>query len=311
MVTLTFRDHGEVAMRILIAGSSGFLGTRLVRTLTEDGHKVQTLVRREPRTTSETRWDPDHGRVDAGVIAGADAVINLAGANVGGKRWTSAYKRELRDSRVDTTATLARAIAETDGPAVLLNSSAVGFYGDTGDRPVDEQAPGGTGFLADLCREWEAATAPAQAAGVRVVHLRTGLPLDRDGGFLKPLTLIFKLGAGGKLGSGDQYLPWISLPDWLAAVGLLLKRDDLAGPVNLTGPNPVTNAAFTRALARQLHRPALIPVPRLALRAALGEFGDEALASQRVLPGLLTNAGFDFRYGDVTSALGWAYDHSD
>jgi hypothetical protein len=298
-------------MRILIAGSSGFLGTRLVRALTEDGHKVQTLVRREPRTVTETRWYPDRRRVDADVVENADAVINLAGANVGGKRWTSAYKRELRDSRVDATATLARAIAETGGPTVLLNSSAVGFYGDTGDRPVDEQAPGGTGFLADLCREWEAATAPAQVAGVRVAHLRTGLPLDRDGGFLKPLTVIFKLGAGGKLGSGGQYVPWISLPDWLAAVRMLLERDDLAGPVNLTGPNPVTNAAFTRALAHQLHRPALVPVPRLALRAVLGEFGDEALASQRVLPGVLTKAGFDFRYRDVTSALRWAYDHSD
>jgi uncharacterized protein (TIGR01777 family) len=307
-------------MRILIAGSSGFLGTRLVRALTEDGHQVQRLVRREPRTADETRWNPEQGRVDPRQVAESDAVINLAGANVSGKRWTSAYKRELRDSRVDSTATLARAIAATGGPAraaatggpaVLLNSSAVGYYGDTGDRPVDEQSPGGTGFLADLCRDWEAATAPAQAAGVRVVHLRTGLPLDRDGGLLKPLMPVFKIGAGGKLGSGDQYLPWISLPDWLAAVRFLLERRDIAGPVNLTGPNPVTNAAFTRALARQLHRPALLPVPRLALRAVLGQFGDEALASQRVLPGVLTKAGFDFRYRDVTSALHWAVDHAD
>jgi uncharacterized protein (TIGR01777 family) len=298
-------------MRIVIAGSSGFLGARLVRALTADGHKVQRLVRREPRTATETRWDPSRRHVDPGVIADAEAVVNLAGANVGGRRWTRAYKRELRDSRVDTTATLARAIAETGRPTVLLNSSAVGFYGDTGDRPVDERAPSGTGFLADLCREWEAATAPAEDAGVRVAHLRTGLPLDRDGGFLKPLMLIFKLGAGGKLGSGEQYLPWISLPDWLAAVRLLLERDDLAGPVNLTGPNPVTNTAFTRALGERLHRPALIPVPRFGLRVALGEFGDEALASQRVLPGVLTRAGFDFRYRDVTSALRWAVDHAD
>jgi uncharacterized protein (TIGR01777 family) len=310
MVTRTFRDRGEVAMRILVAGSSGFLGTRLVRALTEDGHKVQTLVRREPRTATETRWDPDHGRLDPAVVAGSDAVVNLAGANVGGKRWTAAYKREIVDSRVDTTATLARAIADTGGPTALLNSSAVGFYGDTGDRAVDEQSAPGTGFLADVCRAWEDAAAPARAAGVRVAHLRTGLPLDRDGGFLKPLMPIFKLGIGGKLGGGDQYLPWISLPDWLAAVRFLLERDDLAGPVNLTGPNPVSNAAFSRALARQLHRPALVPVPRLALRAVLGEFGNEALASQRVLPGVLTKAGFDFRYRDVTSALRQAVDHS-
>jgi uncharacterized protein (TIGR01777 family) len=297
-------------MRILVAGASGFLGTRLVRALTQDGHKVQRLVRREPRTGDETRWAPDQGHVDPETIAESDAVINLAGANIGGKRWTDAYKRELHDSRVGTTATLARAIADTGGPAVLLNSSAVGFYGDTGDRPVDERAAGGTGFLADLCRDWEAATGPAQAAGVRVAHLRTGLPLDSAGGLLKPLMPIFRLGGGGKLGGGDQYLPWISLPDWLAAVRFLLERD-IAGPVNLTGPNPVTNAAFTRALARQLHRPAVVPVPRLALRVALGEFANEALASQRVLPGALTTAGFEFRYRDVTSALRRAVDHTD
>jgi uncharacterized protein (TIGR01777 family) len=302
-------------MRILVAGSSGFLGTRLVRALADDGHKVQRLVRREPRAADEVRWSPDRGHVDPGVVAQADAVVNLAGANVGGKRWTSAYKRELRDSRIASTATLARAIADTTadtgGPTVLLNSSAVGFYGDTGDRAVDERAPAGTGFLAALCRDWEAATAPAREAGVRVVHLRTGLPLDREGGFLKPLMTIFRLGFGGKLGTGDQYLPWISLPDWLDAARLLLARDDLAGPVNLTGPNPVTNAAFTRALAAQLHRAALVPVPRLALRVALGEFANEALASQRVLPGVLTNAGFEFRFRDVTSALRWAVDHAD
>ncbi|GAA1793099.1 TIGR01777 family protein [Planosporangium flavigriseum] len=298
-------------MRILIAGSSGFLGSRLVRFLHEDGHKVRRLVRREPRAGDETRWDPGRGRVDEAAITEADVVVNLAGANVGGKRWTPAYKRELHDSRIDTTATLARAIAATGGSTALLNSSAVGFYGDTGDRAIDERAPAGTGFLADLCRDWEAATAPAEAAGVRVVHLRTGLPLDSDGGLLKPLVPIFRLGAGGKLGSGDQYLPWISLPDWLAAVRFLLNRPEVAGPVNLTGPNPVTNAAFTRALARQLRRPALVPVPPLALRVALGEFADEALASQRVLPGVLTKAGFDFRYRDVTSALRWAVDHAD
>jgi uncharacterized protein (TIGR01777 family) len=299
-------------MRILVAGASGFLGTRLVGALTEDGHKVRTLVRREPRTAAETRWDPSRHRVDPEVLADADAVINLAGANVGARRWTEAFKRELWDSRVDTTATLAAALAATDSqqPKILLNSSAVGFYGDTGDRPVDEQAPPGTGFLADMCREWEAATAPAEAVGVRVAHLRTGFPLDSDEGFLKPLLLLFRLGLGGKLGSGDQYLPWISLPDWLAAVRFLLDHD-ISGPVNLTGPNPVTNAAFTRALARQVHRPALVPVPRLALRAVLGEFGNEAVASQRVLPGVLTTAGFDFRYRDVTSALRWAVEHPE
>jgi uncharacterized protein (TIGR01777 family) len=245
-------------------------------------------------------------------VENADAVINLAGANINGRRWTEAYKRELRDSRIDTTATLARTIAAVDRkPAVLINSSAVGFYGDTGDRAVDERSAPGTGFLVDLCRDWEAATAPAENAGVRVVHIRSGFPLDRDGGFLKPLLLVFRLGGGGKLGGGEQYLPWISMPDWLAAVALLLDRDDLAGPVNLTGPEPVTNAEFTRALGRQVHRPTLVRVPRIALKVALGELGDEAFASQRVLPRVLTEAGFDFRYRDVASALRWAVEHRD
>jgi uncharacterized protein (TIGR01777 family) len=298
-------------MRILIAGSSGFLGAHLVRDLTGDGHQVQRLVRREPRAAGETRWDPGRGQLDPDAIANADAVINLAGAGVNDKRWTDGYKQEIVDSRVDTTATLARAIAASrNRPAVLLNSSAVGYYGDTGDRAVDEQSPPGTGFLADVCRVWEAATGPAEDAGVRVVHLRTGLPLDRDGGLLKPLLLIFNLGGGGKLGQGRQYMPWISLPDWLAAVRFLLEREDIAGPVNLTGPDPVSNAEFTRALGRQLGRPTLVPVPRLALRVALGEFAGEALASQRVLPAALTKAGFDFRHRDVASALRQAVEHT-
>jgi uncharacterized protein len=299
-------------MRILTAGVSGFLGTRLVRALTDEGHQVRRLVRREPRGADETRWDPDRGDVDPAEVAEADAVINLAGAGVNGRRWTSAYKREIRDSRVDTTSTLARAIAVSGSkPAVLLNASAVGFYGDAGDRVVDEQSPPGRGFLADVCRVWEAATGPAEDAGVRVVHLRTGLPLDRDGGVLKPLLLVFRLGGGGKLAGGGQYLPWISMPDWLAAVRWLLRRDDVAGPVNLTGPQPVTNAEFTEALGRQVHRPTLVRVPRLALQVALGEFAGEALASQRALPQVLITSGFDFRHRDVSSALRWAVEHND
>jgi uncharacterized protein (TIGR01777 family) len=190
-----------------------------------------------------------------------------------------------------------------------VNASAVGFYGDTGDRPVDEQSARGTGFLADLCRDWEAATGPAEEAGVRVVHARTGFPLDRDGGFLKPLLLLFRFGAGGKLASGRQYLSWISMPDWLGAVRFILDREDLAGPVNVTSPAPVTNAEFTRVLGRQVNRPTLVSAPRLALRVVLGELGDEALASQRVLPGALTSAGFEFRYPDLAPALRWAVEH--
>jgi uncharacterized protein (TIGR01777 family) len=299
-------------MRILIAGASGFLGTRLVDTLRTDGHDVHRLVRRAPRSADESRWDPARGQVDPAAVAAADAVVNLAGANINGRRWTAAYKKVLVDSRVDTTSTLATAIAAAERrPAVLLNASGIHVYGDCGDRAVDEQDPPGTGFLADLCREWEAATAPADDAGVRVVHLRTSFPLDREGGFLKPLLLVFKLGGGGKLAGGRQYMPWISLPDWLGATTMLLERGDIAGPVNLTGPEPATNAEFTEALGRAVHRPTLLPVPAFALRAALGELGDWAVASLRATPGVLTKAGYAFRHRSVASAVRWAVEHSN
>jgi uncharacterized protein (TIGR01777 family) len=291
-------------MQILIAGASGFLGGLLVPHLRAAGHEVTRLVRRPARNPGELRWDPAAGLLDASALAGKDAVINLAGAGVGDRRWTAQYKRTLRTSRVDTTGTLARAIAAAgdDRPRVLLNSSAVGFYGDTGDRAVDERSPAGEGFLADLCQVWEAATRPAEDAGTRVALLRTGFPLARDGGLLKPLYLQFKLFAGGRMGSGRQYLPWISVPDWLAAVTFLLDRD-VSGPVNLTGPEPVTNAEFSAALAKVLHRPNLVPVPGIALKVAVGEFGGEALASQRVLPGVLVREGFPFAHRTVEAAL--------
>jgi uncharacterized protein (TIGR01777 family) len=290
-------------MRIAVAGSSGFLGSRLVEALTADGHEVIRLVRRPPEGPAQARWDPAAGILDPALLSTVDAAVNLAGANVA-RRWTAAYRRRIRDSRVDTTNTLARAAAAADPrPAVLLNASAVGFYGDTGNRAVDEQSPPGEGFLADVCRAWEAATHPAEDVGVRVVHLRTGLPLDTGGGLLKPLLLPFRLGVGGRLGSGRQYWPWISMPDWLGAVRFLLNRGDLSGPVNLTGPAPVTNAEFTRVLGELLHRPTLLPVPAPALRLALGDFAGEALASQRVLPGALTGAGYAFAHPDVTAAL--------
>ena len=289
-------------MQILIAGASGFLGQRLIPHLRAGGHQVTPLVRR-PARPGEVRWDPGAGVLDGNVVAAADAVINLAGAGVGEKRWTAQYKKVLVDSRVDTTRTLAMAIAAASNrPKVLLNSSAVGYYGDTGDRTVDETSPAGEGFLADLCKVWEAATRPAEDAGTRVALLRTGFPLDPAGGLLKPVYLQFKLFAGGRMGSGRQYLPWISVPDWLAAITFALERD-LAGPVNLTGPEPVTNAAFSEALARVMHRPNLLPVPGFALRAAVGEFGGEALASQRVLPAVLVREGFGFAHRTVEEAL--------
>lgn len=289
-----------------MAGASGFLGTRLADRLTADGHQVTRLVRRAARTPDERRWNPTAAQLDPAVVAGSDAVVNLAGAGVGDKRWDDAYRKLIRSSRVDTTTTLAVTIAglpAADRPKALLNSSAVGWYGDTGDRVVEEDAPAGEGFLADVCRVWEAATRPAEDAGVRVVRLRTGLPLHRDGGLLKPQLLPFKLGIAGRLGSGRQWLPWISMRDWLDAAVFLLERDDVAGPVNGVGPNPVTNAEFTRELARQLHRPAVIPIPALALKVALGGFAHEALTSTRVLPGALPRAGFTFTHPDLAGAL--------
>ncbi|MGI5237049.1 TIGR01777 family oxidoreductase [Dactylosporangium sp. CA-139066] len=289
-------------MQILIAGASGFLGRHLVSHLRNAGHHVTPLVRRPPRP-GEVRWDPTAGVLDASVVAKADAVINLAGAGVGDKRWTAEYKKVLLDSRVDTTRTIALAVAAAERkPRVLLNASAVGYYGDTGDRAVDESSPAGEGFLADLCKVWEAATHPAEDAGTRVVLMRTGFPLDKEAGLLKPLYLQFRLFAGGRMGDGRQYMPWISVPDWLGAVSFLLDRE-ISGPVNLTGPEPVTNAEFSAALGRVLNRPDLLPVPGFALRMAVGEFGREALASQRVMPAVLVRAGFTFAHQTVDEAL--------
>ncbi|MEU6206596.1 TIGR01777 family oxidoreductase [Micromonospora musae] len=293
-------------MRILMAGASGFLGTRLVDRFTADGHQVTRLVRRPARTPDERQWQPSAAQLDPAVVADADAVINLAGAGVGDRRWNDEYRRLLRSSRVDSTTTLAITIAglpAEDRPKVLLNSSAVGWYGDTGDRAVEEDAPAGEGFLSDLCRVWEAATRPAEDAGVRVVRLRTGLPLHRDGGMLKPQLLPMRLGISGKLGGGRQWWPCLSLADFLSAVTFLLDREEVAGAVNVVGPAPVTNAEFTKELARQLHRPAIMPIPALALKIVLGGFSVEALSSSRVLPGALTRAGFTYRHPDLRSAL--------
>jgi uncharacterized protein (TIGR01777 family) len=292
-------------MRILMAGASGFLGTRLVDRLRGAGHDITRLVRRPAQQSDEATWKPSTGHLDPTLVAGADAVINLAGVGVGDKRWTAGYKSEIRSSRVDSTGTVAQVINKldpADRPKVLLNSSAVGWYGDTGDRKVTEEAPAGSGFLADVCRVWEAAARPAEDAGTRLVLLRTGLPLDADGGLLKPQMLPFRLGVGGKLGSGRQWVPWIALEDWLRAVEFLLDTD-VAGPVNIVGPEPVTNAAFTEVFGRLLHRPTVMPIPSVALHVALGEFAGEALRSQRVIPAALSRAGFTWDHPTLESAM--------
>jgi uncharacterized protein (TIGR01777 family) len=292
-------------MQIVLAGASGFLGGWLARRLGAAGHDVTRLVRRPPRDPAEVSWDPGAGRLDPAALAGAGAVVNLAGAGVGDHRWTARYKATIRASRVDSTATLARTIAAlpaADRPPVLLNMSGISGYGHTGDRTVTEAAPLGAGFLPDVCREWEAATGPAADAGVRVAMLRTAPVLHRDGGLLKPQLLPYRLGLGGRFGGGRQWAPWIALADWLEAAAFLLERD-VSGPVNVVSPGLVTNAEFTKALGRALHRPAVLPIPGFGLRVVLGEFSVEALNGSGGVPAVLTGAGFTFRYPDLDAAL--------
>ena len=290
-------------MKLAVAGASGFLGSALVAALRQDGHEVLRLVRRESQAADEVRWDPGSGHLDAGPLAGLDGAVNLAGAGIADRRWTPEYKRTIRDSRVDTTYTLAGALARLEPrPHVFLVGSAAGYYGDNGSTSVDESAPGGSTFLAGVVREVEAAARPAEAAGIRVAYLRTGIVLDPGGGSLASMFPLLRLGLGGPLGSGRQHWSWISLHDELRAIRFLLAADAFTGPVNLTGPHPVPNREVIAALGRALHRPTLLRVPAVALRAALGELADEALLSQRVLPRRLLDAGFDFTYPDIDSA---------
>ncbi|WP_017557748.1 TIGR01777 family oxidoreductase [Nocardiopsis baichengensis] len=292
-------------MKVAITGSNGLLGSALARSLTDDGHRVVHLVRRPARGDDEARWDPEGGTVDTDPLAGADAVVHLAGAPLGPARWTTARRRAIRQSRVAGTRTLAEALAAMDAPpGRLLSGSAVGYYGDTGDHAVDETAAKGEGFLADVCRDWERATEAAEKAGISTAHLRTGLVLDADGGLLGTVLPLFRLGLGGRLGSGRQYMSWIGRHDHVAAMRFLLERPDLTGPFDLCAPEPVTNAAYTRAVAAAVGRPAPLPVPAFAMRAALGGFADEAaLVSQRVLPARLEEAGFAFEHPTLGPAL--------
>lgn len=292
-------------MKIAIAGASGLIGRALAADLTGDGHQVIRLVRHLTQAPDQVRWDPlaANGGLDPAALSGTDAVVNLAGAPIASGRWTAARKAELRASRIQGTASLAAAMAAaSQPPPVLLCGSAIGWYGDTGDRLADESAPAGQGFLAGLVRDWEAAAQQARTAGIRVVSLRTGVVLARGGGMLPRLTPLFRLGMGARLGTGRQYLSWITLSDEVRAIRFLLEHD-LDGPVNLTAPAPVTNAEFTTALGRALGRPAALRVPAPVLRAGLGEAAGELLASQRVAPARLLAAGFAFRHPDIDTAL--------
>lgn len=288
-------------MRVVIAGSSGFLGGHLIRALTHAGDEVTTLVRHAPRSGAEQAWNPATGVVPAAALDGADAVINLCGAGVGDRRWTTSRKALLRTSRIEPTSLLAAACAR-QGVPVLINASAVGYYGDRGDDTVTESDGPGDGFLAGLCTEWEAAAFSAAGAGTRVVALRTGLVVGPDGGMLPRLRLLTKAMLGGRLGSGRQWWPWISVADYTAAVTFVL-RSAISGPVNLTAPHPVTNAEFTAQLATVLHRPAPWVIPPIAARVALGEFAGEILGGQRVLPEALLGAGYRFLHPDLAPAL--------
>ncbi|MFF4322361.1 TIGR01777 family oxidoreductase [Streptomyces sp. NPDC001568] len=291
-------------MRIAITGSSGLIGQALVQSLRADGHDVVRFVRRAPAGPDEARWDPAAGRVDPAGLAGCGAVVHLAGAGVGDRRWSAAYKREIRDSRVLGTAAIAQAVAALDSPPpVLVCGTAVGYYGDTGDRPVDETAPAGHGFLPSVCVEWEAAAAPARDAGVRTVFARTGLVVAAEGGAWGKLFPVFRAGIGGRLGNGRQYWSYISMHDEIAALRHLIDTPELSGPVNLTAPEPLTNREITAAMGRVLHRPTLFPVPAPALRVAIGEFADDVLGSQRVRPARLLESGFVFRHPGIDDSI--------
>jgi uncharacterized protein (TIGR01777 family) len=285
--------------RIAITGASGLIGTALVGHLKAEGHTVQRLVRRAVVAPDEIAWDPQTGYVDVEALRGVDAVIHLAGVGVGDKRWSKKYKSEILNSRLLGTTAIAKAVAEVK-PQVFISASAIGWYGESGNRAVIESDRVGDDFLAAVCREWEAA---ADLAGpVRTVKIRTGLVLDPTGGALGKMLPLFRLGLGGKLGSGTQWWSWITLHDVIRAISFILDSK-IEGPVNLTAPNPVTNQEFTSALARAMHRPALFPAPALGLKIALGGFSSEILGSKKVIPQVLTDSGFTWDYPHVTTAL--------
>lgn len=292
-------------MRVAVTGSSGLIGSALLPHLQQQGHETLRVVRREARNDDEISWDPAAGTIDATALEGVDAVVHLAGKNIGDERGTDRVKQEVRDSRVHSTRLLAEALSGlTRQPAVLVSGSAIGYYGDRGDELLSEASSSGRGFLAALCREWEAATVPASEAGVRVVHLRTGLVLSGTGGVMGRLLPFFRFGVGGRLASGHQWWSWIAIDDEVGLIEHAITNDDLRGAVNATAPNPVTNRTFTKTLGRVLRRPAVMPVPRAALWVVMGrEFGDDILASQRVECAQAKATGYQFHHADLEAAL--------
>ena len=293
-------------MTILLTGASGMLGTAIGSALSRRGVRMLTLVRREPKGPDELRWDPAQARLEEPErLEGLDAAVHLSGASVASRRWTAGYKREMTESRVASTRFLSETLAALrQPPSVLVKASAVGFYGNRGDETLDEDSAAGTGYFPELCTAWEAAARPAADAGIRVVHLRFGVVLGRKGGAVDRLRLLFRLGLGGRLGSGRQWMSWISEDDAVAAALFALNNPAVSGPVNVVATQPVTNVDFTRELARTVHRPALLPAPAFALRLAFGAMADEALlASTRAVPNRLVRAGFAFSHPTLAQAL--------
>lgn len=291
-------------MKIAIAGASGLVGAAISPQLEAEGHDVVRLVRNSPRP-GEIEWHPNQDAIDPAKLEGFDAIINLAGENIAEGRWTEEKKKKIHDSRVNGTHLLSEAVAKlTTAPRCFLCASATGIYGDRGDETLDEQSESGGGFLAGVCREWEMATEPAHRAGVRVVNLRFGPILARAGGMLEKMLTPFKMGLGGKIGSGKQYISWVAIDDSVAAMKLALNDESIRGPLNVVSPKPVTNERFTRALGEVLSRPTVMAMPAFAARLAFGEMADEMLlVSQKVIPKKLQAAGFQFAYADLETAL--------
>ncbi|WP_421840006.1 TIGR01777 family oxidoreductase [Mycobacterium sp.] len=291
---------------IAIAGSSGLIGSALTAALRAAAHPVLRIVRRTPANSEELHWNPESGEFDSHALTDVDAVVNLCGVSIGQRRWSGAFKQSLRDSRITPTEVLSAAVAEA-GVGTLINASAVGYYGNSKNRVVDEKDAAGDGFLAQLCVDWEAATQPAKRAGTRVVLARTGLVLAPTGGALRRMRPLFLVGLGARLGSGRQYMSWVSLEDEVRALLFAISETSLSGPVNITGPAPVTNAEFTSAFGRAVNRPTPFALPSIAVRAALGEFADEGLlVGQRAIPAALERAGFRFHHNTIGEAFDYA-----
>ena len=291
-------------MKILVSGSSGLIGSALVPFLTVAGHRVSRLVRSQAGG-DQVAWEPEAGRIDAAGLEGFEATVHLAGENIAGGRWTGERKAKIRDSRVKGTRLLSESLARlSQPPQVLVCASAIGYYGDRGDELLREESPPGSGFLPEVCREWEAATQPAREKGIRVANLRIGMVLSAAGGALAKMLLPFKLGAGGVIGSGRQYMSWIAIDDVVGAIDHVLGNASLAGPVNTVSPHPVTNHEFTKTLGRVLSRPTWFPLPASAARLAFGEMADELLlASQRVQAAKLVSSGYKFQFPELERAL--------